>query len=49
VKLIMPVKDQFYGDRTGRVEDPFGHVWVFGTHVEDVPEEELERRMKQQS
>lgn len=48
-KLIMPVKNQFYGDRSGRVEDPFGHVWVFGTHVEDVQEEELVQRMKQQA
>jgi PhnB protein len=47
-KLLMPVKNQFYGDRSGRVEDPFGHVWVFATHVEDVQEEELERRMKEQ-
>ena len=43
-KLIRPVADQFYGDRTGGVEDPFGHVWYIATHVEDVAPEELERR-----
>jgi PhnB protein len=39
-----PVADQFYGDRSGTLEDPFGHVWTVATHVEDVPPEELERR-----
>lgn len=43
-KLVRPVADQFYGDRTGGVEDPFGHAWYVATHVEDVPPEELERR-----
>jgi PhnB protein len=41
-----PVKDQFYGDRSGMLEDPIGHVWTIATHIEDVPPEELERRMK---
>lgn len=41
-----PVKDQFYGDRSGTLEDPFGHMWTIGTHVEDVPEAELEARME---
>jgi PhnB protein len=49
---VKPVKDQFYGDRTGSFEDPFGHVWHIATHKEDVPEDELKRRadqaMKQQ-
>jgi PhnB protein len=40
------VKDQFYGDRSGTLEDPFGHQWTIATHVEDVPEAELESRMK---
>jgi PhnB protein len=40
-----PVKDQFYGDRSGTLEDPFGHVWTLATHVEDVSPEELDRRM----
>jgi PhnB protein len=39
-----PVKDQFYGDRMGTLEDPFGHVWHVATHTEDVPAEEMERR-----
>ncbi|MEU5219710.1 VOC family protein [Streptomyces sp. NPDC020807] len=41
---LQPVKDQFYGDRTGQLEDPFGHRWNVATHVEDVPDEEMERR-----
>lgn len=40
-----PVADQFYGDRTGTVTDPFGHSWTLSTHVEDVPEDEMQRRM----
>jgi PhnB protein len=39
-----PVADQFYGDRSGTLEDPFGHVWTVATHVEDVPAEEMQRR-----
>ena len=42
-----PVEDQFYGDRSGSVIDPFGHHWTLATHVEDVPEEEMQRRMQQ--
>ena len=41
------VKDQFYGDRSGTLEDPFGHVWTIATHVEDVSEKEMQRRMQQ--
>lgn len=37
-------KDEFWGDRMGTVVDPFGHVWLIATHVEDVPEDEMERR-----
>jgi PhnB protein len=40
-----PVKDQFYGDRSGTITDPFGHVWTIGTHKEDVTPEEMKRRM----
>jgi len=40
-----PVQDQFYGDRNGTLVDPFGHVWSIGTHKEDVPMEEMQRRM----
>lgn len=43
-KLTRPVKDEFYGDRTGGVEDPFGHVWFIATHVEDLSMEEIKRR-----
>jgi len=43
-KLTRPVADQFYGDRTGSVEDPFGHAWYVATRVEDVSPEELEKR-----
>ena len=35
-KELLPVKDQFYGDRSGGVTDPFGHVWYIATHIEDV-------------
>jgi len=40
-----PVEDQFYGDRLGTLSDPFGHVWSVATHVEDVSEDEMQRRM----
>ena len=40
-----PPKDEFWGDRMGSVVDPFGHRWTLATHVEDVPPEEMERRM----
>ena len=47
-----PLADQFYGDRSGTLGDPFGHVWTVATHVEDVPPEEMQQRgeaaMKQQ-
>ena len=43
-KLVRPVADQFYGDRTGGVDDPFGFHWYIATHVEDVPPDKLEKR-----
>jgi len=43
-KEIKPVQDQFYGDRTGTLEDPFGHIWFFATHKEDIAPEEISRR-----
>ena len=43
-KEVRPVKDQFYGDRTGSIEDPFGHVWHIATRKEDLSEGELKRR-----
>jgi PhnB protein len=45
-KLLREVTDQFYGDRSGTIEDPAGHVWHVMTHVEDVSEQEINRRMK---
>jgi PhnB protein len=41
-----PVKDQFYGDRSGALIDPFGHLWTIATHIEDVSPEEMQRRME---
>ena len=43
-KELRPVADQFYGDRSGGFEDPFGHRWFVATHIEDVPDDELARR-----
>jgi PhnB protein len=44
-RSVREVADQFYGDRVGTLLDPFGHTWTLGTHVEDVSEEEMDRRM----
>ena len=41
---LRPVENQFYGDRSGQFEDPFGHRWSVATHVEDVPPDEMEKR-----
>lgn len=43
-KLARPVQDQLYGERTCKLEDPFGHVWHVVTHIEDVSAEEMQRR-----
>ena len=43
-KVIKPVEDQFYGDRTGAIEDPYGHRWFLATHIEDLTPEELSKR-----
>lgn len=40
------LQDQFYGDRSGTIVDPFGHIWTIATHTEDVAPEEMDRRMK---
>jgi PhnB protein len=45
-KELQPLKDQFYGDRSGTLTDPFGHVWTVSTHKEDVSPEEMDRRHK---
>lgn len=43
-KEMRPVKDQFYGDRSGTLVDPFGHVWTIATHIEDMSMDEMQRR-----
>jgi PhnB protein len=43
-KLVRPVTDQFYGDRAGGIEDPFGHRWFIATHKEDLTMDEIRRR-----
>ena len=45
-KLTMPVDDQFWGDRYGKLEDPFGHQWSVATHIRDVSQAEMEQGMK---
>ena len=42
---IKPLQDQFYGDRSGTLSDPFGHIWTIATHKEDVTPEEIEKRV----
>lgn len=44
-KVLRPVQDQFYGDRSGTIEDPFGHCWTLATHIEEVSLEEMQKRM----
>ncbi len=48
-KILKPVADQFYGDRSGFIQDPFGHLWGIATHKEDVSPEEMEERAKKAS
>jgi PhnB protein len=43
-RLARPIENKFYGDRTGCIEDPFGHTWFVSTHVEDVSPEEMQKR-----
>jgi PhnB protein len=45
-RLVREIKDQFYGDRSGAIEDPEGHIWHIATHVEDVTPAEIKRRME---
>ena len=45
-KLTMPVADMFWGDRYGKIEDPFGHQWSIGTHQRDVTPEEMQKAMR---
>ena len=44
-KEVKPLQDQFYGDRSGTLTDPFGHIWTVATHTEDVAPEEIEKRL----
>jgi PhnB protein len=44
-KLLIPVADQFYGDRSGRIEDPFGYIWILATHTKDVSQQEMKKAM----
>lgn len=46
-KELQPVKDQFYGDRSGTLRDPFGHTWTIATHVEDIAPDEMRKRAEQ--
>lgn len=46
--ITRPVQDQFYGDRVGHIEDPFGHAWSIQTHVRDVSPEEMRRLAAEQ-
>lgn len=48
-KSILEPRDQFYGDRSGAVNDPAGNQWWIATHIEDISDAELEDRMKKQS
>ncbi len=45
--LLRKIENQFYGDRSGSIKDPFGHIWHLSTHIEDVSPEEMDRRMKE--
>ena len=46
-KVTMPLDDMFWGDRYGKVEDPFGHQWSIGTHTRDVSPDEMQKAMEQ--
>ena len=43
--LIRPIADQFYGDRSGQLADPFGYTWIVSTHIKDVPVEEMQKEL----
>ncbi|MGK3118157.1 VOC family protein [Pseudomonas corrugata] len=45
--VIAEVKDQFYGDRSGSLKDPYGHVWFLATHKEDLTQEQIEQRARE--
>jgi PhnB protein len=43
--IIFPVKDQFYGDRAGRIQDPYGHMWIISTHIKTVTPADMQQQM----
>lgn len=45
-RVLIPVADQFYGDRAGRIADPYGHVWIISTRKEELSQEEVQRRFE---
>jgi PhnB protein len=45
-KVVFPVADQFYGDRSGRFEDPFGYMWILSTHQLDMTQDEMQKRFE---
>jgi PhnB protein len=45
--LVQKAENQFYGDRNGRIEDPFGYRWIVSTHVKDVSEEQMKKAMRE--
>lgn len=45
--ILQPLENKFYGDRMGTIQDPFGHSWSLGMHIEDVTPEEMNRRSKE--
>lgn len=47
LKVLRPVEDQFYGDRSGQFEDPFGHKWSFATHIADISPDEMNQKAKE--
>lgn len=44
---VRPLVDQFYGDRSGTIEDPYGHIWSIATHLEDISPAEMEARFRE--
>ena len=44
---IFPLKDQFYGDRAGRIQDPFGHMWIISKHIKDVTADDMHKHMSE--
>ena len=46
-KLLIETADQFYGDRSGRIQDPFGYVWIISTHIKDVSEKDMQKAMEE--